>query len=377
MVLKLDSMDQEFELNSLDENGNLKRSLDSLHLNENFNCCGEPKVTLEQHLQHHANAGILQYPGVEVICPTDGSLPGGVGRRAVVLAGSAQGFSPDYHHPNFPPSPPPSVSAAIPSDSPAAMHPDGRTTNLLDETMMWSLVSQPLDLRNSDMSEMENWIIRRNCTEMMGQALDEQQNALQQQQQQQHIQKQQVACMTGYGVNLESVPASSSSGSFSDDCDSLTDMPSPSSYHQDVTSSSGKKMDITMERNLGITDDQLIQLSVRDLNRKLHGLSRDYISGVKQRRRTLKNRGYAQNCRTKRIEQKRRLETNNKSLQMERDKLFRERELERQEKERAYQERDRAVQERDYYKEQLKQLMRSREFSQQNNTSPTSPDYYM
>ncbi|KAI6179592.1 BZIP-Maf domain-containing protein [Aphelenchoides besseyi] len=65
---------------------------------------------------------------------------------------------------------------------------------------------------------------------------------------------------------------------------------------------------------LQITDEELSQLSVRQINKITHGLDRQTISTLKQRRRTLKNRGYALTCRVRRLQSQLQLESENMML---------------------------------------------------------------
>jgi len=63
-----------------------------------------------------------------------------------------------------------------------------------------------------------------------------------------------------------------------------------------------------------VSDEELVTLSVRDLNKKLRNLTKEDKMRYKQRRRLLKNRGYAQTCRSRRIHNQHAKEIENEKL---------------------------------------------------------------
>ena len=71
------------------------------------------------------------------------------------------------------------------------------------------------------------------------------------------------------------------------------------------------------QTSAGISDDTLLNLGVKDLNKLLKTMSPEERSKLKKRRRILKNRGYAANCRTKRMSHKEILEMEKNDLERE------------------------------------------------------------
>ena len=71
--------------------------------------------------------------------------------------------------------------------------------------------------------------------------------------------------------------------------------------------------------NCGLFDQELVVLSTKALNEllKKKGISNEHAMQIKQRRRTLKNRGYAANCRAQREKEEKILKEKNEDLCME------------------------------------------------------------
>lgn len=66
-----------------------------------------------------------------------------------------------------------------------------------------------------------------------------------------------------------------------------------------------------------VSVEELVTLTIVELNKRLTGLSKAEVNKLKARRRTLKNRGYAQNCRSSKDEEEKRLKDEGDKLEKE------------------------------------------------------------
>ncbi|KAM6963166.1 neural retina-specific leucine zipper protein [Aplochiton taeniatus] len=117
------------------------------------------------------------------------------------------------------------------------------------------------------------------------------------------------------------------------------------------------------------SDEQLVNLSVRELNRHLRGVSKDEVVRLKQKRRTLKNRGYAQSCRYKRLQHRHALESEKHVLTQQLEQL--------------QCELSRVLRERDAYKARYEKLISTNHGTNEapsthaNNPPSSPPDYFL
>jgi len=159
-------------------------------------------------------------------------------------------------------------------------------------------------------------------------------------------------------MDPESLVAGTDQSLNADDVEALYASIAPQNHVSSTTRSARTRSALNPGESTEISDDDLVSLSVRDLNRRLQGIERGEVTRLKARRRTLKNRGYAHNCRSKRLVVREELETENSQLKSIVQHLRRELSS--------------VSRERDQYRSQL----RSRSSASSSLSSPDSPAFF-
>ncbi|KAH8412293.1 hypothetical protein KR009_001023 [Drosophila setifemur] len=144
-------------------------------------------------------------------------------------------------------------------------------------------------------------------------------------------------------------------------CRPLSASSTRSSTNMSPRTCSGAYSTATLEDCLN--DDMLTTLTVRELNKRLHGCPREEVVRLKQKRRTLKNRGYAQNCRSKRLHQRHELEKANRVLNQDLHRLK--------------VEYSRVCQERDALMQRLQRVGAANGAGGATGDSQSSPEFYL
>lgn len=120
---------------------------------------------------------------------------------------------------------------------------------------------------------------------------------------------------------------------WSDKCHLSDDLASEADYQdlENILAMSQTRLDLDLEAcspassgpqsplllpdpNEHISDDDLIKLPIRELNKRIRHLPKEEVKNIRKRRRSLKNRGYATSCRQRRVALKDSLETQNQRL---------------------------------------------------------------
>lgn len=160
-------------------------------------------------------------------------------------------------------------------------------------------------------------------------------------------------------------------GKIKDEIESAPQSPEPLPSRRRARRDSMSSVDTSRSiSECDMDEDDLVRLPVRELNKRLQGLTKDEIQRLKQKRRTLKNRGYAQNCRSKRMQHKSQLERTNSTLHQQIASLQRHVSV--------------LTRERNYYKHQneLLKVRCGQDSAPQSragsvSSSPDSPEYFL